>query len=253
MAQSVGQRRQEFGVRQALGATPRDILRLVFSSGAGMTVAGLVAGVVLALGSTRLLESLLYGVTPLDPATFAVVAAVPPGGGRRRDLLSRPPGNARQPGHRAARRVAPRVRATARSLRPGGACTAWSARPRHSRRPVTRDVVSQKRSVTLPPIGAGVALDSRAIVEWLTATSPPCAPPLTRDPERLAEEPLATNTPWPTLPVISRFGPALKMLPSLHVHGGASCHPQLWPAPVIRKGTLAFALQRRARPPTKTP
>jgi len=76
MAQAVGQRRQEFGVRQALGATPRDILRLVFSSGAGMTVVGLVVGVALALGSTRLLTSLLYGVTPLDPATFAAVATV---------------------------------------------------------------------------------------------------------------------------------------------------------------------------------
>ena len=65
MAQAVGQRRQEFGVRQALGATPRDILRLVFSSGAGMTIVGLVVGVALALGSTRLLASLLYGVTPL--------------------------------------------------------------------------------------------------------------------------------------------------------------------------------------------
>ena len=76
MAQAVGQRRQEFGVRQALGATPRDILRLVFSSGAGMTIVGLVVGVALALGSTRLLASLLYGVTPLDPATFVGVAAV---------------------------------------------------------------------------------------------------------------------------------------------------------------------------------
>jgi putative ABC transport system permease protein len=76
MAQAVGQRRQEFGVRQALGATPRDILRLVFSSGAGMTLAGLAVGVALALGSTRLLASLLYGVTPLDPATFVGVAAV---------------------------------------------------------------------------------------------------------------------------------------------------------------------------------
>ena len=76
MAQAVGQRRQEFGVRQALGATPRDILRLVFSSGAGMTLVGLVVGVALALGSTRLLTSLLFGVTPLDPATFVGVAAV---------------------------------------------------------------------------------------------------------------------------------------------------------------------------------
>ena len=63
MAQTVGQRRQEFGVRQALGATRRDILKLVFSSAAGMTVAGLLVGVALAVGSTRLLMSLLYGVT----------------------------------------------------------------------------------------------------------------------------------------------------------------------------------------------
>jgi putative ABC transport system permease protein len=76
MAQAVGQRRQEFGVRQALGATPRDIMRHVFSTGAGMTLAGLVAGVALALGSTRLLASLLFGVTALDPPTFAAVAAV---------------------------------------------------------------------------------------------------------------------------------------------------------------------------------
>jgi len=52
MAQAVGQRRQEFGVRQALGATPRDSLRLVFSSGAEMTLVGLVVGIALALGST---------------------------------------------------------------------------------------------------------------------------------------------------------------------------------------------------------
>ena len=76
MAQAVGQRRHEFGVRQALGATRADIMRLVFSSAAGMTLGGLMAGVALAVGSTRLLMSLLYGVTPLDPATFAAVAAV---------------------------------------------------------------------------------------------------------------------------------------------------------------------------------
>jgi putative ABC transport system permease protein len=76
MAQAVGQRRHEFGVRQVLGATRADIMRLVFSSAAGMTIVGLAAGVALALGSTRLLASLLYGVTPLDPATFAAVAAL---------------------------------------------------------------------------------------------------------------------------------------------------------------------------------
>jgi predicted permease len=76
MAQAVGQRRHEFGVRQALGATQRDIMRLVLSSGAGMTGAGLAVGVVVAAASTRFLASLLYGVTPLDASTFAAVAGV---------------------------------------------------------------------------------------------------------------------------------------------------------------------------------
>lgn len=77
MAQAVGQRTREFGVRQALGATPGDILRLVFRNGAGLALAGLAVGVGLALGSTRMLTSLLYGVAPLDPATFlGVVGAV---------------------------------------------------------------------------------------------------------------------------------------------------------------------------------
>jgi len=76
MAQAVGQRRQEFGVRQALGATRADIVRLVFSSAAGMTIGGLLAGLALATASTRLMMSLLYGVRPLDPTTFALVAAV---------------------------------------------------------------------------------------------------------------------------------------------------------------------------------
>jgi predicted permease len=76
MAQAVGQRTQEFGIRQALGATRGDIMRLVFSSGVLMTVAGLGVGVALALMSTRLLASLLYRVTPLDTATFVTVGVV---------------------------------------------------------------------------------------------------------------------------------------------------------------------------------
>jgi putative ABC transport system permease protein len=73
MAQSVGQRAHEFGVRQALGATRTDIFRLVFSSAAVMTATGLIAGAMLALFSTRLLASLLFGVTALDPSTFGGV------------------------------------------------------------------------------------------------------------------------------------------------------------------------------------
>jgi putative ABC transport system permease protein len=76
LAQAVGQRTQEFGIRQALGATRGDIMRLVFSSGVLMTVSGLLAGVALALLSTRLLASLLYQVTPLDMTTFVAVGVV---------------------------------------------------------------------------------------------------------------------------------------------------------------------------------
>jgi len=76
MAQAVGQRAHEFGVRQALGATAADIIRLVFSSAAIMTSIGLISGIALALASTRLLSSLLYGVTALDPLTFGTVAVL---------------------------------------------------------------------------------------------------------------------------------------------------------------------------------
>jgi hypothetical protein len=94
MAQAVGQRTREFGVRQALGATRGDIMRLVLSSGATMTLAGLLVGVVLAAGSMRLLVSLLYGVSPGDPATFATVATV---------LAAAAGGAAYLPARRAAR------------------------------------------------------------------------------------------------------------------------------------------------------
>jgi predicted permease len=76
LAQAVGQRAHEFGVRQALGATRADIMRLVFSSGAAITIGGVAGGVLLALASTRLLASLLYGVTAIDPTTFAAVGVV---------------------------------------------------------------------------------------------------------------------------------------------------------------------------------
>jgi ABC-type antimicrobial peptide transport system permease subunit len=76
MSQAVSQRTHEFGVRQALGATQGDIMRLVFASGGTMTVAGLAAGLTLAFLSSRLLGSLLYAVRPSDSATLAAVAAL---------------------------------------------------------------------------------------------------------------------------------------------------------------------------------
>lgn len=76
MSYVVSQRAQEMGVRVALGATSRDIVRLVVGRGAALAVAGAAAGCVVALGTTRLLGSLLYGVSPADPLTFATAAIV---------------------------------------------------------------------------------------------------------------------------------------------------------------------------------
>ena len=77
MAYTVSQRVPELGVRIALGATPQDIRRLVFGEGAKLPGAGLVVGVGLALLSERVLQGLLFGVTPRDPVIlFAVIVAV---------------------------------------------------------------------------------------------------------------------------------------------------------------------------------
>ena len=76
MNQAVRQRTHEFGVRQALGATRGDILRLVLSSGAILSVVGLCGGLLLAILSTRLFAAMLYRVSAFDPLTFASVTLV---------------------------------------------------------------------------------------------------------------------------------------------------------------------------------
>jgi ABC-type antimicrobial peptide transport system permease subunit len=70
------QRTQEIGIRMAIGATPRDILKMVLGQGLGIVAIGLLAGLVAAFAGTRLLADLFYGVTPSDPATFAAVATL---------------------------------------------------------------------------------------------------------------------------------------------------------------------------------
>jgi predicted permease len=75
-AYSVARRTREFGIRVALGATPRDVLRLVFRQGALLTASGLGLGLLLALGSTQVLASMLFGVRAADPVTFGLAAAI---------------------------------------------------------------------------------------------------------------------------------------------------------------------------------
>jgi putative ABC transport system permease protein len=76
IAYTVARRRYEIGVRIALGATPREILRLFVGRGIRLAGIGAVAGILCALAVTRLLAGLLYGVRPSDPITFAGATAL---------------------------------------------------------------------------------------------------------------------------------------------------------------------------------
>jgi predicted permease len=70
----VGCRTREIGVRLSLGARPADVLRLILADGLTLVIAGVLVGVAAALLLTRLLESMMYGVSPRDPLVFVLVS-----------------------------------------------------------------------------------------------------------------------------------------------------------------------------------
>ncbi|HKB55517.1 MAG TPA: FtsX-like permease family protein, partial [Ramlibacter sp.] len=73
---AVGQRTREIGIRMALGAQRGDVLRIVLGQGAKLTAIGVAVGVIAALALSRLLQTVLWGVRPTDPLTYAAVSAL---------------------------------------------------------------------------------------------------------------------------------------------------------------------------------
>ena len=73
---SVTERMREIGIRTALGATPSGILREVVGRGVALTLAGAAIGLVGAVAATRLLASMLFGVSTMDPVTYGAVVAL---------------------------------------------------------------------------------------------------------------------------------------------------------------------------------
>jgi putative ABC transport system permease protein len=73
---SVAQRTNEFGIRMAMGAGPRDVLRMVLGQGLLLGLIGVALGAAGALALTRLIRGLLFGISSFDPITFVVMAAL---------------------------------------------------------------------------------------------------------------------------------------------------------------------------------
>jgi predicted permease len=73
LSYSIAQRTREFGIRQALGAQPHDIVRIILRQSGKLTLVGLVVGVVLAILAARMVASHIYGISPLDPLIYAGV------------------------------------------------------------------------------------------------------------------------------------------------------------------------------------
>jgi putative ABC transport system permease protein len=74
VAYTVAQRTREIGVRMAMGAQRADVMWMVLSRGLGLTAIGIAIGLVLSAGATRSLAGLLYGMSALDPVSFALAS-----------------------------------------------------------------------------------------------------------------------------------------------------------------------------------
>jgi len=76
LAYSVSGRAREFGIRAALGATPANLLRMILTEGAAVTIPGLAAGLAVSLACARLMRSLLYRLSPMDPLSLAAAGVL---------------------------------------------------------------------------------------------------------------------------------------------------------------------------------
>jgi putative ABC transport system permease protein len=76
LAYSVSGRAREFGIRAALGATPEKLLRMILTEGAAVTIPGLAVGIAVSLACARLVKSLLYRISPMDPVSLAAAGVL---------------------------------------------------------------------------------------------------------------------------------------------------------------------------------